>query len=1779
MFPGNSEYNYKPPIGSSINLNHPLSQGLVACYLFNEVSGIRCYDLSHYSVSGVLTNGASFNPSSGGIAVLDGVNDFISLPQTPLINTGQATVEIWFRTTQTTQALILQLTNYGGCLYINRFSNTGKVLAFFDNTTGNNSSSDESTISVNDNIWHCIVATHINNVTSLYIDGKLNKQYSDTFSPMFYTNGYNIGQNVGFGQYFSGSVLKYSAYNRALSEEEVKSLYENPYQFISPQSSYSDYSYRQQGILYTPSITSSESLGSAIFPGPVTISPNSINDSANLAKAFIKSDNYYSNKVLNQLRFDANLTVNSLYELPSPEIISITIFGSTGSTEYSYIVTAVNSYGESLGSQRVSITNGNSTLNNTNFLRISWKKVKFANSYRIYGKNKYNETLISEVKNLHYDDIGVTPGNLLPPLNNTTGYDHKKLNLGIDYRLKTGKNYEDNYVSALEMAISRYQAYNFRWESLIYTVDWNEYLTWVFTIENRSWTGRIIQAFLFDKRINEFKVIGILFYTLPGPGSGNNYTVYDFIVSYEKINNSYVNVNGTSVIGINTSWFDQKIVPGCRIGFGSTHPEYISAWYTISAVTNNTSITIAENAGIIDNSTYVIEEMKIYISQRNTQTTNLSGLYVLKGIKISDFTPGGTVIPAATTVDRARACYFLRDAPTGTLVWTQSIALGDKIDNNTQYLYLMNSQDSNQANNNVAIFNVRKDLVNLSTGISQDATLVVSSTFTWNYNANQMYYQSITLYKPTKGLYKNKNLLINPNYDRTYYINVDSLLNDKNIIIYEYARNALMGGMGTTGTYYMSRCNYVPEEDMFFGSSNGPFIFTKYEHWYSEAINLGPMTYFFTPSYEGIAYEQPDFFEVAGYFARASDRYIYYTNSRADATNGILYAFNYGADSLFCEKYNNFVITPSMITENAYKLDKIYINSEEVKGSDKYGLIPDAYYIYARTLGIEDNSGTWFPVDKTGDLSFLKVTDKIQFKIESKTLGKNYTPKRIYELSVSYIPLGDISEHFEWDLFNSNMTQSILAFKQVGLIPKQFYLTNSIQYIEVKFYDNDTEILNIRSDIQSSDGVFQYYDNNSWVTGFGANKVDTLRRIVLLSNLSFKKVNVKLTLKDNILISIEPKLLEIGNYNNFEELNNLIVSSQNLEVKNLSNKYLSLSNTLLISNKIINQNFFGLTFQIIFKYEKSTFEQLLFNKGLSQNYNNYKIFIDVDQKIKCWFSNSGILEINGKLQNNKYYHLIVSVSNTTCNIWINNKLHLSQNINISLISNDVQNLHIGNEYLKEIYLARVFDKNIDSNESERLFNYFSETNVLSVNGKIRKNLPAYFGSNSGTITINNSAGQYYIQGLARDVHFYMTNKFSLANFYQKRVKTEYKNIAQFSEGYYDNYTTSFSGFFRSQGAGSYTFTISGVDDYAELYFGNNAITITSPQISSNGSFSISLNENTYYPIRLFHNESGGGSSVILSFSGPSISTTTNGENFYFSVINNSQEITGSGYNWATSSDFNTLLIGNNDPFEETLGSLQIYRPQSEKLYSKNLISKNFNGSYDYYLFYNLALYLDATEYKSYPGSGNIWYDLSGNENHFSIVGDIVWNPEGYFTNFKENSYIQIINPEKGITELPNRYNEFTYFMVVKIPTHTWQFWNMNHTLFVNGTYFNSRSTGLYLEVSTNRLYMHQANSYTPQYVYMPNRFHSFAHVRQSIFSNINPSRYMYIDGVNMSLNDNSGGSYEPIFETFKIGGSWGYPSSNPFLDGRFYAFLVFDRALSENEILQLHNYYKDKLNF
>jgi len=79
---------WKPPFGTPLNPFHPLTRGLVGCWLFNEGGGSTVYDVSGYGNTATLEGVASpptadsgWNPGGYGPAVnLDASNDYVSIP-------------------------------------------------------------------------------------------------------------------------------------------------------------------------------------------------------------------------------------------------------------------------------------------------------------------------------------------------------------------------------------------------------------------------------------------------------------------------------------------------------------------------------------------------------------------------------------------------------------------------------------------------------------------------------------------------------------------------------------------------------------------------------------------------------------------------------------------------------------------------------------------------------------------------------------------------------------------------------------------------------------------------------------------------------------------------------------------------------------------------------------------------------------------------------------------------------------------------------------------------------------------------------------------------------------------------------------------------------------------------------------------------------------------------------------------------------------------------------------------------------------------------------------------------------------------------------------------------------------------------------------------------------------------------------------------------------------------------------------------------------------------
>lgn len=118
--------------------------------------------------------------------------------------------------------------------------------------------------------------------------------------------------------------------------------------------------------------------------------------------------------------------------LTTPTGLGVTATGTTGSTSYSYRVSAFNSVGETLACASVTISNGNATLDATNYNALAWSAVTGATGYNIWGRTAtgLGETYLGTVYGVVvYNDKGQDDPSLslLPPeANSTAGIIAKK---------------------------------------------------------------------------------------------------------------------------------------------------------------------------------------------------------------------------------------------------------------------------------------------------------------------------------------------------------------------------------------------------------------------------------------------------------------------------------------------------------------------------------------------------------------------------------------------------------------------------------------------------------------------------------------------------------------------------------------------------------------------------------------------------------------------------------------------------------------------------------------------------------------------------------------------------------------------------------------------------------------------------------------------------------------------------------------------------------------------------------------------------------------------------------------------------------------------------------------------------------------------------------------------------------------------------------------------------------------------------------------------------------
>lgn len=216
----------KPLLGQRINWAHLLARGLVGCWIMNEGSGNKVYDLSGNGNHGTFVNTPEWVPSKDGIGInfVGTDSDYVSIPNFDPSN--QGTVAFWI-VPSVLDGVRRRLT--GGH---NAYEITIEISRRLENQLFNNTFGTETITNLEvDKLYHGVFTyDSFTDVSRSYVNGILEidvlEAMSDPGGPFELRIGHRTGASGG---YYDGVFLSMMIYNRVLTSSEVLDLYINPY--------------------------------------------------------------------------------------------------------------------------------------------------------------------------------------------------------------------------------------------------------------------------------------------------------------------------------------------------------------------------------------------------------------------------------------------------------------------------------------------------------------------------------------------------------------------------------------------------------------------------------------------------------------------------------------------------------------------------------------------------------------------------------------------------------------------------------------------------------------------------------------------------------------------------------------------------------------------------------------------------------------------------------------------------------------------------------------------------------------------------------------------------------------------------------------------------------------------------------------------------------------------------------------------------------------------------------------------------------------------------------------------------------------------------------------------------------------------------------------------------------------------------------------------------------------------------------------------------------------
>ncbi len=659
-----------------------------------------------------------------------------------------------------------------------------------------------------------------------------------------------------------------------------------------------------------------------------------------------------------------------------------------------------------------------------------------------------------------------------------TGYDSSLINVGSLIKKYSGATNTSKFIGPAQIGIARpFEATTSLNVGIPSIVSGTTDVDWVFLgeIAAAAATRRVV-LYEYNRSTSAFAWKGFITLTFP---TATAHTIRGMKVVRNAYTAGTVSVVGSTVTGVGSTWSTDRQSAGSRIGFGSTNPASIGTWFEIASIGSDTTITLTSTASTISAGTsYVIDETSIVCANTNATLTN-GGLFIAKGIRPELFTPAGSTISAATTVDSIRAVYWLSDSATTT----NTIAAGVDIDTRTswtdQRAYVVDVTGAK-----IYTYNIRKNLV-LSGG--KDTTSLAFVTGNQALTGTLSQVNNVTLATLGHGAGSGVKSLYFCTTTRVYRVAVSNIVSGSTV----WQSDAMVEvPPGTTTTFAatatLSTLDYAPDIDrLVIATSNNRQYVTSYNTTSLpfDQIYLLDDRQLDQSTADIRVYNKPATLGLAAYIAYENGIVYMIRASNVVASNQI-FTLPLGADKAYASTTKQYLMTPKFDVSNSLRLYNVYCGDIKSMGTAPFELPVEPYDIYYRTNGISDDSGSWTLIDRSGDLSSLSNTTEIQFAIAFQTIGGHSIPNRIMSVSLVYEDTTTDS-HYEPSVGKSSIVSNIFAYRQRtawgSAIPTlSLILTNATTGVSIL---TDTSLAPVYGTWEySTDGSIW----NAWSTGADA---------------------------------------------------------------------------------------------------------------------------------------------------------------------------------------------------------------------------------------------------------------------------------------------------------------------------------------------------------------------------------------------------------------------------------------------------------------------------------------------------------------------------------------------------------------------------------------------------------------------------------------------------------------------------------------------------------------------